>query len=107
MISNSRQKWTVGNKVKVGFMQLTVRAVVETPGDYAPDAYILSNLNGTQLYSFVLHNGITKITPDEASDMLHAQRSLDMHRLDLERAEAASRAAVSAVCIRRQRSLRR
>ena len=62
MITNSKQKWIVGATVKVGFMSLKVKAAVPTPGDYLPDAYILSNVAGTQLYKFVPHNGLTKIT---------------------------------------------
>ncbi|HWB84981.1 MAG TPA: hypothetical protein VG675_12620 [Bryobacteraceae bacterium] len=41
MIRNSKQNWTIGATAKVGFMTLRVRAAVATPGDYAPDAYIL------------------------------------------------------------------
>jgi hypothetical protein len=39
MISNTRQNWIVGHNVKVGFLTLKVRAIIETPGDYLPDAY--------------------------------------------------------------------
>lgn len=77
MINNSKQNWTIGSTVKVGFMTLTVRAAVATPGDYAPDAYILQRAD--QLYSFVPHNGLTKIDEKQAMAMieagkLHAQR---------------------------------
>lgn len=79
MIRNSKQNWEVGATVKVGFMTLQVRAAVATPGDYLPDAYILSNLAGDKLYSFVPHNGLTSITADEAREMIsqceaHADR---------------------------------
>lgn len=60
MISNTKQNWTVGQTVKVGFMALTVLAAVATPGDYKPDAYVLQSSNGT-FYQFVPHNGLTKI----------------------------------------------
>ena len=46
MISNSKQDWSVGSQVKVGFMKLTVVAAKPTPGDWAPDAYILQNASG-------------------------------------------------------------
>lgn len=65
MIKKTRQKWEAGEVVSVGFMKLVVKAAVATPGDYAPDAYILANMAGSQLYRFVPHNGLTKITQDE------------------------------------------
>ena len=70
MIRNSSQTWEVGSAVKVGFLTLTIKAKVATPGDYAPDAYILVNAPGTQLYRFVPHRGVEKITVDEARDMI-------------------------------------
>ncbi|WP_186095666.1 hypothetical protein [Burkholderia gladioli] len=72
MIKNSKQSWEAGSTVKVGFLSLTVKAVVPTPGDHAPDAYILVNAAGTQLYKFVPHNGVEKITPLEARELLDA-----------------------------------
>ena len=58
MISNSKQNWEVGATVKVGFMSLEVVAAVATPGDYKPDAYVLTNKAHTKFYSFVPHNGL-------------------------------------------------
>jgi hypothetical protein len=63
MISKSKQNWEVGSNVKVGFMSLVVLAAVATPGDYAPDAYVLTN--GKALYKFVPHNGISKLDAQE------------------------------------------
>jgi hypothetical protein len=58
MIKNSKQKWEIGQVVNVGFMRgLEVVEKVPTPGDYAPDAYILKK--GDAHYSFVPHNGLT------------------------------------------------
>ena len=94
MISNSKQNWSVGSNVKVGFMTLTVRAAVPTPGDYAPDAYILSNAAGTQLYLFVPHNGLTKISVEEARDMLATARAQADRVARLVIAQAAARTAV-------------
>ncbi|KVC81398.1 hypothetical protein [Burkholderia ubonensis] len=79
MITKSKQDWSVGATVKVGFLSLTVKAAIATPGDFAPDAYILVNKAGTQLYKFVPHNGIEKISPFEAREMIaeaqaHANR---------------------------------
>lgn len=66
MIRNSKQNWTVGQTVKVGFLSLVVQAAVATPGDHAPDAYFLSNQAGTKFYQFVPHHGLESITVDQA-----------------------------------------
>jgi len=60
MITNSKQVWEVGEAVKVGFMKLIVVAKVATPGDYLPDAYVLTNSAATAFYRFVPHNGLTR-----------------------------------------------
>ncbi len=60
MISNTRQAWEVGNAVKVGFLTLIVAAKIPTPGDYLPDAYVLTNAGATKFYRFVPHNGLTR-----------------------------------------------
>lgn len=70
MITKTRQNWTAGQTVKVGFLSLVVKAAIATPGDYLPDAYILANLAGTQLYRFIPHNGLEKIDASEAREML-------------------------------------
>ena len=70
MINRSKQNWTTGSTVKVGFLNLVVKAAVATPGDYLPDAYILANAAGTQLYKFVPHNGLEKITVCEGRALL-------------------------------------
>ena len=58
MIQRSKQKWEVGETVKVGFLSLTVLAKIPTPGDYMPDAYALGN--GGKFYRFVPHNGLER-----------------------------------------------
>jgi topoisomerase IA-like protein len=69
MIRKSKQEWEVGATVKVGFLSgLIVIAKVPTPGDYAPDAYLLSR--GDKWYSFVPHNGLSGISTDEAREMV-------------------------------------
>lgn len=68
MITRTKQNWTIGQTVKVGFMTLTVMAAVATPGDWKPDAYILQC--GYTLYSFVPHNGLTKL---DARDVASAE----------------------------------
>lgn len=70
MITKTKQNWTVGATVKVGFMTLRVMLMAPTPGDSAPDAYLLANMAGTQLYKFVPHNGLEKITCDEYNEIL-------------------------------------
>ncbi|CBJ38299.1 protein of unknown function [Ralstonia solanacearum CMR15] len=70
MISKTKQDWQVGATVKVGFMTLVVKAAVATPGDFQPDAYILVNKAGTQLYKFVPHNGVEKIGVEEARELI-------------------------------------
>ncbi len=62
MIRNSKQLWEVGEVVKVGFLSgLKVLAKVPTPGDYAPDAYVLGTATG-RIYRFVPHKGIERRT---------------------------------------------
>jgi hypothetical protein len=60
MITNTRQSWPPGSRVKVGFLSLTVVRAVPTPGDYAPDAYILQSDKGAR-YEFVPHRGLSRI----------------------------------------------
>jgi hypothetical protein len=59
MIGKTKQDWTVGKQVKVGFLTLTVKATRETPGDGMPDAYLLERRG--ELYEFVPHNGLTSL----------------------------------------------
>lgn len=63
MINRSKQAWEVGEVVKVGFLELRVTAKQPTPGDYAPDAYLLCGLgkNENRKYRFVPHNGIERL----------------------------------------------
>ncbi|WP_416048982.1 hypothetical protein [Cupriavidus basilensis] len=87
MRKQAKQLWEVGQQVKVGFLAgLTVIAKIPTPGDFAPDAYVL--VRGEQFYSFVPHNGISKIDGAEAREMV-----ADAKRL---RAAAEGRAAEQA-----------
>lgn len=59
MITRTRQDWTPGTTVKVGFLSLRVIECRPTPGDWAPDAYVLESASG-QRYEFVPHRGLTK-----------------------------------------------
>lgn len=60
MISNSKQDWSVGSIVRVGFMNLRVVDVKGNSHGY-PDKYILEGLKNTQRYEFVPHHGLSKI----------------------------------------------
>jgi hypothetical protein len=60
MIKNTKQDWSVGATVKVGFMALRVTSLETTPGDYMPDAYHLESLDGARTYRFVPHNGLER-----------------------------------------------
>lgn len=57
----SKQNWSIGETVKVGFMQLKVLAKVATPGNGLPDQYALSNAKGDRFYRFVPHNGCERV----------------------------------------------
>lgn len=59
MIRRTKQDWHIGSTVKVGFLSLTVFALVPTPGDFLPDAYVLRSAKGV-FYKFVPHNGLTR-----------------------------------------------
>lgn len=91
MITKTKQNWAIGATVKVGFLSLIVKAAVATPGDFLPDAYILTNQASTQLYKFVPHNGLEKISVDEARHML-AEAEAHASRLA---AKAIAKAAAS------------
>lgn len=60
MITNSNQKWEVGETVNVGFMTLRICAKVETPGNWLPDQYVLTDKTGTKFYRFIPHNGVMR-----------------------------------------------
>ena len=70
MISRSRQRWEVGQIVKVGFLTLTVQAAVATPNDGLPDLYFLSNQAGDKLYQFIPHHGLQRVSAEEAAERM-------------------------------------
>lgn len=61
MITNTAQAWEVGETVKVGFLTLRITAKEPTPGDYMPDAYLLTDKTGVKKYRFVPHNGLERL----------------------------------------------
>jgi hypothetical protein len=79
-ITKTKQNWTSGETVKVGFLSLVVVQCIPTPGDYAPDAYLLTNAASTQLYKFVPHNGVEKLTLAEANELIADSAELARQR---------------------------
>lgn len=76
-----KQDWSVGATVKVGFLTLKVEAKVPTPGDYLPDAYVLSR--GTDFYTFVPHNGLTKVSESQARAMVSVGKRIAASPVDV------------------------
>ena len=59
MINRTKQDWSIGNIVKVGFMKLKVVAI-KAVKDGMPDIYELISSTGIK-YEFIPHNGLFKI----------------------------------------------
>jgi len=93
----AKQDFSIGSTVKVGFMSLVVKAKIPTPGDYKPDAYILSNASDTQLYKFVPHNGCEKISINDAREMLQAAEQYAAREAAKATAKAQAARAVGAL----------
>jgi hypothetical protein len=60
-VKRTRQNWSIGSKVKIGFLTLEIVNFTPTPKDYRPDVYTLKNEKG-QLYTFTPHYGLKKST---------------------------------------------
>jgi len=58
--SQAKQNWDVGNTVKVGWMELEIKAKIPTPGDYMPDKYLLLNCKTEVPYTFTPYYGLEK-----------------------------------------------
>lgn len=97
MIKNSKQNWTVGAVVKVGFHSLKIRAICQTPGDGLPDAYILTNLAESRLYKFIPHNGLIAIDHEEAEAMLVAEQRRVAADIDRRYALSETRARINSL----------
>lgn len=67
MINRSKQAWEVGETVRVGFLTLRVLAKQATPGDYRPDAYVLTNARADRWYRFVPHFGLQSFNSMQAA----------------------------------------
>ena len=61
MITNSKQNWSPGNVVKVGFLSLRVLSA-RAEYDWMPDIYTLESLDGRRRYEFIPHNGLTRVS---------------------------------------------
>ena len=61
MITNSKQNWSPGNVVKVGFLSLRVLSA-RAEYDWMPDIYTLESLDGSRRYEFIPHNGLTRVS---------------------------------------------
>lgn len=59
-LTKTGNRWEIGQRVKVGFLRMTVTAKEPTPGDYAPDAYLLKSDKGVN-YRFVPHKGLERV----------------------------------------------
>ncbi|TXH53686.1 MAG: hypothetical protein E6Q97_12645 [Desulfurellales bacterium] len=97
MIKRSKQNWTIGATVKVGFLALVVKAAIATPGDSLPDAYILTNLAGTQLYKFVPHNGLEKIDAEDVKELMADAQAHTERVAQAAMASAAKAAQINAL----------
>jgi hypothetical protein len=100
VIKNSTQSWEIGQTVRVGFLSLTVIAGLEATGDGMAGAYILTN--GTQLYAFIAHRGVHKISDDEAVAMCEESKRITEARAARAQAQVSRVAANAAVCARLQ-----
>ena len=60
-ITRSKQDWSVGSTVRVGFQTLQVTALIPTPGDGLPDIYKLENPSSGAQYEFTPHLGCYRI----------------------------------------------
>lgn len=78
MITKTKQNWSPGQQVRVGFLTLTVQAALATPGDGMPDVYFLTNQAGEKLFRFTPHFGLERISIEEAErQMADARRSCE------------------------------
>ena len=60
MINKTKQDWSIGNIVKVGFMQLRVTGI-RAVRDGMPDIYDMESLDSSKKYEFIPHNGLVRV----------------------------------------------
>lgn len=61
MIRHSKQNWEPGQIVKVGFVKDLMVIACTPVKDGMPDIYTLSQLGTGRVYSFIPHNGLTRL----------------------------------------------
>jgi hypothetical protein len=61
MITKTKQNWSTGQIVKVGFLTLKILSV-KAIKDRLPTVYTLSSLDGKKIYEFIPHHGLTRIS---------------------------------------------
>ena len=59
-ITNTKQDWSIGKLVNVGFLKGLKVIAYRTEYDGLPDLYTLESKNGN-LYEFTPHNGLVRI----------------------------------------------
>ena len=59
-ITKTKQDWSTGSTVKVGFLSLRVLGV-RAVYDGLPDIYTLESLDRRKRYEFIPHNGLSRI----------------------------------------------
>ena len=59
-VTKSRQDWSIGSVVKIGFLALRITAL-DAVYDGLPDIYTLESLDGSKEYEFVPHNGLHRL----------------------------------------------
>lgn len=60
MIRNSKQNWSIGSVVRVGFVELRVTGI-RAVRDGLPDIYEMESLDGSRRYEFIPHNGLIRV----------------------------------------------
>jgi hypothetical protein len=92
VVKNSKQNWTVGATVKIGFLQLKIVAAIPTPNDSLPDVYFLTNLVGDKLYQFIPHQGLTAASLEDVQTKVSAYRA-HVERIAAQATERAQKAS--------------
>ncbi|KKN77060.1 hypothetical protein LCGC14_0363990 [marine sediment metagenome] len=59
-ITRTKQDWSIGAIVKVGFLSLRVLSH-RAEYDGLPDIYTLESIDGSRQYEFIPHNGLHRI----------------------------------------------
>ncbi len=61
-IRKTKQDWSVGAEVRIGFLNLRVTGGPRVVNDGLPDIYDLESLDGHVRYEFIPHNGIHRVS---------------------------------------------